>query len=423
MIFRNKIILGFLLSIALCLPLSAQQVEIPDPNLRAAIADALGIPRGSPITQEDMNRLTDLDVRGRGIVNLTGLEFAHNLNVLVIADNPTIDLTPLASLTQLYRLYIWAIRQLDITPLGNLTQLQTLAIAACDIKDISPLRKLTQLVDLNAGHNQIVDITPLRSLTKLETLRLNNNRITEVATLAGLTSLNFLEIQGNDIFDHSPLDRLTLSHFIYDQTCEMPALPVHDRIEDRDFPSIVTAWATPSWVSILNRPDLSGVENVASHDLWFSSPQFGLRFEETPDGFAMTGVIAEAIQIRDEFLALNPNMIFLVDIRMREEWENAFPEDWPYWVRNTNGDVVRYESGATLLDFTHPFIQDMIVQQAIAVSKCGLYDGIFLIGGTNMMRFLLIQMIGRINSGGMKPNNALETAFCDASALELDPTS
>ena len=28
------------------------------------------------------------------------------------------------------------------------------------------------------------------------------------------------------------------------------------------------------------------------------------------------------------------------------------------------------------MDFTHPYIQDRIVKQAIAVSKCGLYDGI-----------------------------------------------
>ena len=60
---RQKITLYLLLYIVLCLPSFAQQVEIPDFNLRAGIADALGIPHGTPITQEDMNRLTDLDMR------------------------------------------------------------------------------------------------------------------------------------------------------------------------------------------------------------------------------------------------------------------------------------------------------------------------------------------------------------------------
>ena len=51
-------------------------VHIPDPNLRAVIADTLNIAHDAPTTQEDMNRLTELDVRDQGIANLTGLESA-----------------------------------------------------------------------------------------------------------------------------------------------------------------------------------------------------------------------------------------------------------------------------------------------------------------------------------------------------------
>ena len=53
-----------------------------------------------------------------------------------------------------------------------------------------------------------------------------------------------------------------------------------------------------------------------------------------------------------------------------------FPADSPYWVRDENGNRI----GKTwyIIDFTHPDVQDMIVEQAIAVDKCGFYDGIFL---------------------------------------------
>ncbi len=34
------------------------------------------------------------------------------------------------------------------------------------------------------------------------------------------------------------------------------------------------------------------------------------------------------------------------------------------------------DSKLFLIDFTRPEVQDIIVQQAVAVSKCGLYDGI-----------------------------------------------
>ena len=53
------------------------------------------------------------------------------------------------------------------------------------------------------------------------------------------------------------------------------------------------------------------------------------------------------------------------------------PEDWPYWIRDANGERVSKWPGAYLVDFTQPEVQDRIVQQVVAVSKCGLYDGIF----------------------------------------------
>ena len=58
---------------------------------------------------------------------------------------------------------------------------------------------------------------------------------------------------------------------------------------------------------------------------------------------------------------------------------DEYPEDWPYWLRDANDDIVYSSSSPEfgLVNFTHPDVQDMIVQQAIAVSKCGLYDGVF----------------------------------------------
>ena len=78
-------------------------------------------------------------------------------------------------------------------------------------------------------------------------------------------------------------------------------------------------------------------------------------------------------------------MIHLVDVGIRAAPLDWFPQDWPYWIRDTEGNIFREVSHDEhailqpwgLMDFTHPHIQDRIVQQAIAVDKCGLYDGIF----------------------------------------------
>ena len=366
----------FLLLI-LCIAAHAQVVDIPDPNLQAAIRGELQLLPGSNITKEDMLRLESLGAARHDIMRLTGLEHATNLTSLSLWGNPLAELTPIANLQSLTYLDIAACSISHITSLSNLVNLTGLNVRFNRIVDISPVANLTNLVTLRLEGNRIVDVTPLANLTQLTELYLSDNHIPDISPLANLVELETLDIRGNLVNDYTPLDGLALTDFLYDEFCKLPPLPIHDRIKDRDYPSIFTAWAGPHWVSILNRPDLSGVENVASHDLWFSVPQFGLTFRETSNGFTMAGSLDEAIQRRNEFLALNPNMLFIADIRMRSYALDEFPEDWPYWIKDFDGNIVNAWAGVFgLIDFTHPDIQDRIVQQAIAVSKCGLYDGI-----------------------------------------------
>ena len=361
-------------------------VDIPDPNLRAAIVAELDIARAAPITQDDMNRLTHLDVRGQGIANLIGLEFATNLNYLLIAENPTIDLRPIDNLAQLEHLHMWLIPRLDITPLANLTNLRGLTIADCDIVDISPLETLTQLTDLNLRYNRIINITPLARLTHLVELGLTGNLIADVTALSGSSSLESLEIQDNQIADHGPLDTLALSHFIYDQTCEMAPLPLEPRLENRSYPSIFARWSGFGWPPVSNRPDLSDAENLALHDLRFSVRVFGLHLLKGQNAFTISGEVDKAMRQRDELLSLNPNKIHLFDLDVREAPLWRFPTDWPGWIRDEHGDIfIEWHAGQPeedhgIMDFTHPIVQDIVVQQAIAVSKCGLYDGVMFDG-------------------------------------------
>ena len=416
-----KYVTRLILLFCLCAITHAQVVDIPDPNLRAAIRDTLNLPGDEPITKSALQHLSMLVANSRRIESLQGLELATELQHLQLRSNQIVDIRPLANLKKLDTLIILENRIMDISTLANLTQLvelnvrdnpisdvsplsnlrflKYLDVSRCQIIDITPLERLTELRVLQLNHNQIVDavplanlrllykleihrnftvdIQPLANLTHLAELNLSDNDIADVSPLANLTKLERLDIRGIPATNYTPLGGLALTHFLYEQSCELPPLPIHDRINDRNYPSVFTAWAGPHWVSILNRPDLSGVENVAMHDLWFSVPQFGLRFKETPDGFSMVGSLDEAIQKRDEFLALNPNILFIADIRMRSYALDEFPEDWPYWIKDSDGTIVNaWEGKFGLIDFTHPDIQDRIVQQAIAVSKCGLYDGI-----------------------------------------------
>ena len=78
-------------------------IHIPDPNLRAAIEDALGKPSGATITAGDMQTLTTLSAGTRGIENMVGLEFAINLRILSLYDNKISDVSFLAELKSLTR--------------------------------------------------------------------------------------------------------------------------------------------------------------------------------------------------------------------------------------------------------------------------------------------------------------------------------
>ena len=357
----------------------AQNEWMPDPNLRQAVRKALELSDEIPLTQPIMNQLTRLDAADGQITDLTGLEHAINLTWLNLGGNEIRNLRPLAGLNQLETLYIWVNPISDISPLVDLTQLRHLDLGGCEISDIIPLATLTQLRGLNLRYNNLIeDITPLKNLTELTELRLNGNRIVDVSPLASLTKLERLWIQNNKIIDYSPLNTLSLTTFEYDENCVLPSLPIHERIENRRFPSIFAAWGGIGWSPVLNLPEKSDLEQIALHDLYFCCLIFGQAFRDTPDGKRVMGEMTQAIELHNAYLNLNPNMLFIAGLEMREAHRTNHPEGSPYWLRDENGErIVAWQDGALFLDFTKPIVVDKIVEEAIAVSKCGLYDGIF----------------------------------------------
>ena len=218
-------------------------VSIPDANLRAAIAAALGKARGASITVAEMATLTRLVAPNKEIRDLTGLEPASNLTRLDLGweqpepghvptnNNEISDLAPLSGLTQLTSLdlaynnisnisVLSSLTQLtsldlefnsiaDISALAGLTKLTGLRLTANNISDISSLSALTNMDFLDIGFNNLTDVSALSGLTKLTELWLNRNNITDVSALAGMTNLVSLDLEFNNITDVSALASLT----------------------------------------------------------------------------------------------------------------------------------------------------------------------------------------------------------------------
>ena len=183
-------------------------VHIPDTNLRAAIAEALGKSPNAPITAEEMERVTELNVQNKGnqgIRDLTGLQFATNLRKINFSDNEISDLSPLASLINLRELWLHDNPLLDISPVRGLTNLTHLEVDTNELSDISPVRGLTNLVYLELDHTLVADISPVRQLINLTELEFHNTLVSDLSPVAGLINLTNLDVTNNNVSDLSPL--------------------------------------------------------------------------------------------------------------------------------------------------------------------------------------------------------------------------
>lgn len=227
-------------------------VYFPDANLKAAVEAALAVADPAPT---DMLGLESLNAYGKGIVDLTGLEYASNLWDLYLRRNEISDLSPVALLSSLRRLHLYDNNISDISPISGLTGLTELSLGANNISDISPIAGCTSLTYLDLYRNPLTDISliaafthlrflqleavpftslsPLYNLTELEevmmnpahlagadfsffgnclnmrSLALRNAGLTDISWIAGLTQLNYLCLNSNAIQDLSPLSALT----------------------------------------------------------------------------------------------------------------------------------------------------------------------------------------------------------------------
>ncbi len=365
---------------------------MPDENLRRVIKSELKL-GDTQLEIEHLQQLVNLVSIGEGIESIAGLEHAVNLRFLHLAPSNISDLTPLARLENLRILKLYGNRISDITPLAGLVNLEVLQLQVNQIADISTFAGLIGLQELNLGDNFLTDISQLQVLVNLKKLRLRGNQILDFTPLLNLTKLESLDIQHNlnsgaDQFvsaDPAIIEALRVT--ICD--CEPPTYtrPVKERIESREYPSVFVGYS----FTFRNKMDLAPLELISLTDLSFNisplEPLSYLDFGETALGVARIGDITNAKQQHAAVLRENPNRIFLVEIAYFDGRRFGFTEDSPYWLRNSDGTIAQRQWARdaqgkiyreSLVDFTQSEVQEMIIAQAVAVAKCGLYDGISL---------------------------------------------
>ena len=285
---------------------TAQEIHIPDAELAKAIREALGLGEGARITAAAMRNLTELarepDEDPWGIVDLTGLEHAVNLEWLSLSNNNDVsDISPLAGLTNLKWLDLWFTDVSDISVLAGLTNLETLDLSATDVSDISPLASLTNLEGLLLSNNHDVsDISVLAGLTNLEVLTLGNTKVSDISPLASLTNLKWLWLHYTDVSDISVLAGLTnLEELRLDNTgvsdiSALVNLPNLEELNLLDCP-LSPASRTHAFALQAKGVDVSLSNVIAQQPVQVQQPtwEFQRSFRPHPDTFGATKYIED----------------------------------------------------------------------------------------------------------------------------------
>ena len=196
---RNSFYFGlFLLA---TLPAFSTQVSVPELSLERAICQSLGVSREN-LTQEIIEqKLISLDATSLEIRDLTGLQFASNLEILNLRNNLIEDVTPISGLANLKKLDLSGNRLRSVgglIPLSGSKMRKEVSNLQLSLQDHRVSRdKKNQLKLEMAALVQRLQKGPWA----LRELNLSNNRLLGLSGIEHLTDLNHLNVSRNSLID------------------------------------------------------------------------------------------------------------------------------------------------------------------------------------------------------------------------------
>ena len=208
------------------------RIEYPGVQETAALKAALStaVPAAEPIleavarqlkkkpeelSEKDFTNVTQLDLSGSEIGDLTGLQGLRSLQRLDLKGTQASDLTPLQGLSSLQTLSLLDTQVSDLTGLQGLTGLQWLDLKSTQASDLTPLQGLSSLKDLNLSGTHVSDLTSLQGLSSLKWLDLGGTQVSDLTPLQRLSSLQYLDLDATQVSDLTPLQALSGLVYLY----------------------------------------------------------------------------------------------------------------------------------------------------------------------------------------------------------------
>lgn len=179
-------------------------VNIPDPNLKAALHEKTGVPEGHNILGGDLKALTGaLSFQGLGIANIEGIQYCENVTSLSFNINLISTLPPnLYRLSKLKSLTLTDNNFTEVpTAVGTIPKLETLIMDRNPISSVDPVvAHISRLRLLNLSHCALTAF-PVEVLNpNIESLILGQNDLGSVpGEISNMTSLESLGLYDTGI--------------------------------------------------------------------------------------------------------------------------------------------------------------------------------------------------------------------------------
>jgi hypothetical protein len=189
--------------------------------------------------------------------------------------------------------------------------------------------------------------------------------------------------------------QLIFSYFYYSGFGQTNSSSIKNRINSREFPSIFQAWYGIDMPEFPQNTLEKRLKAAAKHDLLWEEPLsqlgekvdlvIGLVWDHKNHGLANSFTkesLAQAQENKKKLLELNPNMVFLFEIRWRDAPSSFLPENSEWWLRNEKGEIKKGWLGGWepfyMLNYNNPDFQDNLARQAKIALESGIYDGVML---------------------------------------------
>ena len=175
------------------------------------------------------------------------------------------------------------------------------------------------------------------------------------------------------------------------------APPVAERISTRTYPSVCQVFGNPiviegvpAWKRLTEHPELVPYHDLVAIDFVIYRDYLDFYHKDWEGSKSLAGkpyglgtdilMDVERTKARyDYYHSRNPNFVYLLGWSFRVNKSNAFPDDDFYWMLNAEGNRVPGADPDTfIIDFLNPEVQEILIQQAVGIASCGIFDGIVI---------------------------------------------